>query len=313
SRYWQVIDDIRATTLYTSPTALRALIREGDSWVKKSSRASLRLLGTVGEPINPQVWRWYHDVVGEGRCPVVDTWWQTETGGILITPLPGATPCKPGSATLPFFGVEPIIVDAEGKTIEGPGEGVLCVKKPWPGEARTTWGDHQRFLETYFGRFPGLYFTGDGCRGDEDGYWWIPGRVDDVINVSGHRIGTAEVESALVAHDAVAEAAVVPFPHDRKGQGIMAWVTLSAEAAEAHGTSGELVGALKEQVRHRIGPIAPPDRILFVTGLPKTRSGKIMRRILRKLAAGEREGFGDISTLADPSVVDELLRVSEKS
>jgi len=321
-RYWQVIDDLLATTLYTSPTALRALIREGDEWVKRSKRSSLRLLGTVGEPINPEVWYWYHEVVGEGRCPVVDTWWQTETGGVLIAPLPGATPCKPGSATLPFFGVEPVLLDAEGQPLDGPGEGFLCIAKPWPGQARTIWGDHQRFLETYFGRFSGLYFTGDGCKRDEDGYWWITGRVDDVLNVSGHRIGTAEVESALVAHDAVAEAAVVPFPHDIKGQGIMAWVTLSlggrGDASEGDSDPEELVGALKEQVRNVIGPIARPDRVVFVSSLPKTRSGKIMRRILRKIAAGERDGFGDLSTLADPNVVEELLaagapRVSTES
>jgi acetyl-CoA synthetase len=313
-RYWQVIDDLRVTNLYTSPTALRALIREGDEWVERSSRSSLRLLGTVGEPINPEVWRWYHDVVGEGRCPIIDTWWQTETGGILISPLPGATPCKPGSATLPFFGVEPVLLDGEGNILSGPGEGYLCIAKPWPGQARTIWGDHQRFLETYFSRFNGLYFTGDGCRRDADGYWWITGRVDDVINVSGHRIGTAEVESALVAHEAVAEAAVVPFPHELKGQGIMAWVTLAQNALADADESGrwdpeELVGALKEQVRHVIGPIAKPDRVVFVTGLPKTRSGKIMRRILRKIAAGETEGFGDLSTLSDPSVVADLLDI----
>ncbi|NVB40662.1 acetate--CoA ligase [Pseudenhygromyxa sp. WMMC2535] len=305
SRYWQVIDDLGATTLYTSPTALRALKREGDEHVAKSSRSTLRLLGTVGEPINPEIWHWYDEVVGERRRPIVDTWWQTETGGVLIAPLPGATPTKPGSATLPVFGVDPVLVDAEGKELDGPGEGLLCIRQPWPGQARTIWGDHERFLDTYFSRFDGMYFTGDGCRRDEDGYYWITGRVDDVINVSGHRIGTAEIESALVAHESVAEAAVVPCPHDVKGQGIMAWVTVRAGIE----SSLELVGALKQQVRHVIGPIATPDRIVFVDALPKTRSGKIMRRILRKIAAGARDGFGDTSTLADPGVVDSLITV----
>jgi acetyl-CoA synthetase len=306
SRLWQVVDDLKATILYTAPTALRALIKEGDGFVKKSSRKTLRLLGSVGEPINPEVWRWYHDVVGEGRCPVVDTWWQTETGGILIAPLPGATPCKPGSATLPFFGVEPVLVDDEGRVIEGNGvSGNLCLARSWPGQARTLYGHHQRFVETYYSRFPTLYFTGDGCRRDEDGYYWITGRVDDVLNVSGHRLGTAEVESALVAHESVAEAAVVGFPHDLKGTGVCAFVTMKPDWAEA--SPEQMVGALKEQVRHVIGPIATPDRVVLVNGLPKTRSGKILRRMLRKIASGETDNLGDASTLADPAVLDELL------
>ncbi|HVR12111.1 MAG TPA: acetate--CoA ligase [Thermoanaerobaculia bacterium] len=305
-RYWQVVDDLKVTKFYTAPTAIRAIARAGDELVKRHSRESLRILGSVGEPINPEVWMWYHDVVGDGRCPVVDTWWQTESGGILITPLPGATPAKPGSATLPFFGVQPVIVDEAGKVLEGNGvSGMLCLKGTWPGQARTIYGDHARFRETYFSRFPGLYFTGDGCRRDEDGYYWITGRVDDVLNVAGHRLGTAEIESALVAHAAVAEAAVVGFPHDIKGTGIFAYVhtTPAFEGWEPH----ELVGALKEQVRNAIGPIATPDRIQIVTGLPKTRSGKIMRRILRKIASGEYEDLGDITTLADPSVVEKLV------
>ncbi|WP_375771207.1 acetate--CoA ligase [Archangium gephyra] len=309
SRMWQVVDDLKATILYTSPTALRALIREGDAWVKKSSRKSLRILGSVGEPINPEVWRWYHDVVGEGRCDVVDTWWQTETGGILITPLPGATPAKPGSATLPFFGIEPVLVDEKGAVIEGNGvSGNLCLKRPWPGQARTIWGDHRRFRETYFSTYPGMYFTGDGCRRDEDGYYWITGRVDDVLNVSGHRLGTAEIESALVAHEAVAEAAVVGFPHDIKGTGICAYVTVKPGDM----SSEQLVGALKEQVRRIIGPLATPDRIRVVTGLPKTRSGKIMRRILRKVAEGQTDSLGDITTLAEPQVVDEIVQLEQR-
>ncbi len=305
SRYWDVVDDIKATTLYTSPTALRALMREGDEPVKKSSRASLRVLGTVGEPINPEVWRWYSEVVGNGNLPIVDTWWQTETGGILISPLPNATPTKPGSATLPLFGIEPLLVDQEGKMLEGNDvSGYLCIKHPWPGQARTIHGNHKRYLETYFSQYPPYYFTGDGCRRDEDGYYWITGRVDDVINVSGHRLGTAEVESALVAHQAVAEAAVVPCPHEIKGQGIFAFVVpIAGVDWESH----ELQGALKEQVRQVIGPIATPDEIRVTAGLPKTRSGKIMRRILRKIAAGEGDQLGDISTLADPSVVEALL------
>ncbi len=305
-RYWRMVDDLGITIFYTAPTALRAIAREGNEPVTRASRKSLRILGTVGEPINPEVWQWYHDVVGEGRCAVVDTWWQTETGGILITPLPGATPTKPGSATLPFFGVEPVLVDEEGREIPGNGvSGNLCLKRSWPGQARTIYGDHQRFRETYFSRFPGLYFTGDGCRRDEDGYYWITGRVDDVLNVSGHRLGTAEVESALVAHAAVAEAAVVGFPHDIKGTGIFAYVIVTPDFESAD--PGELVGALKEQVRHAIGAIATPDRIQIAPGLPKTRSGKIMRRILRQIAAGEYEELGDITTLADPGVVEQLV------
>jgi acetyl-CoA synthetase len=305
-RYWQVVDDLGVTIFYTAPTAIRAIAREGNEPVTRASRRSIRVLGTVGEPINPEVWRWYHDVVGEGRSAVVDTWWQTETGGIMITPLPGATPTKPGSATFPFFGVEPVLVDDEGRRLEGDGvRGNLCLARPWPGMARTLYGDHQRFQETYYGRFPGLYFTGDGCRRDEDGYYWITGRVDDVLNVSGHRLGTAEVESALVAHDAVAEAAVVGFPHEIKGTGIYAFCHVTPEYQSWD--PEELAGALKEQVRHAIGPIAAPDRIQLVPGLPKTRSGKIMRRILRQIAAGEYDDLGDITTLADPGVVEKLV------
>jgi acetyl-CoA synthetase len=310
-RYWQIVDDLKITKFYTAPTAIRAIARAGDAYVKRYRRDSLRILGTVGEPINPEVWMWYHDVVGEGRCAVVDTWWQTETGGILITPLPGATPTKPGSATLPFFGVRPVIVDEAGKVLEGNDvSGNLCLSGSWPGQARTIYGDHSRFKETYFSRFPGLYFTGDGCRRDQDGYYWITGRVDDVLNVAGHRLGTAEIESALVAHAAVAEAAVVGFPHDIKGTGIFAYVnpTPAFESAEPH----ELVGMLKEQVRNAIGPIATPDRIQIVAGLPKTRSGKIMRRILRKIASSEYEDLGDITTLADPSVVEKLVADHQK-
>jgi acetyl-CoA synthetase len=311
SRFWNVVDDLQCTTLYTSPTALRALMREGDGPVKKTSRKSLRLLGTVGEPINPEVWKWYHDVVGDKRCPVVDTWWQTETGGVLISPLPAVTPPKPGSATLPFYGIEPVLVDDEGRLVQGNGvKGNLCLARPWPGQARTLYGDHRRFRETYFSRFPGLYFTGDGCTRDEDGYYWITGRVDDVLNVSGHRIGTAEVESALVAHDAVAESAVVGIPHDLKGQGICAWVVLRQGMEEWDPV--QLAGALKEQVRHVIGPIATPDVIHVVPALPKTRSGKIMRRLLRKIAEGQRDDFGDTSTLAEPQVVEQLITVAEE-
>ncbi len=284
-RYWRIVDDLGVDIFYTAPTALRAIAREGDDWVKKYSRKSLKVLGTVGEPINPEIWKWYHDVVGEGRCAVVDTWWQTETGGILITPLPGAIPTKPGSATLPFFGIDPVLVDDDGVELEGNGvSGNLCLRRSWPGQARTIYGDHSRFRETYFTRFEGLYFTGDGCRRDEDGYYWITGRVDDVLNVSGHRLGTAEVESALVAHAAVAEAAVVGFPHDIKGTGIFAFVIVTPEY-ESYDPD-ELAGMLKEQVRQVIGPIATPDRIVVAPGLPKTRSGKIMRRILRKIAEG---------------------------
>jgi acetyl-CoA synthetase len=305
-RYWRMVDDLGINIFYTAPTAIRAIARAGDEWVKRYKRDSLRILGSVGEPINPEVWLWYHDVVGEGRCAVVDTWWQTETGGILITPLPGATPVKPGSATLPFFGIVPVLVDENGTELKGNGvSGNLCLRGTWPGQARTLYGDHRRFRQTYFTQYPGLYFTGDGCRRDEDGYYWITGRVDDVLNVSGHRLGTAEVESALVAHDAVGEAAVVGFPHDIKGTGIYAYVHPTPEFEKAD--PEELVGMLKEQVRHAIGSIATPDRIQIVTGLPKTRSGKIMRRILRKIAAGEYEELGDITTLADPSVVEKLV------
>ena len=308
SRFWEVIDKHRVTIFYTAPTAIRALMREGADPVRKTSRASLRLLGSVGEPINPEAWRWYYEVVGDSRCPVVDTWWQTETGGILITPLPGATDLKPGSASLPFFGVRPALVDANGERLEGAAEGNLVLLDSWPGQMRTVYGDHQRFIDTYFRTYPGAYFTGDGCRRDEDGYYWITGRVDDVINVSGHRIGTAEVESALVSHPKVAEAAVVGFPHDLKGQGIYAYVTLIAGEAQTDELHKELVA----WVRKEIGPIATPDHLQWAPGLPKTRSGKIMRRILRKIAeAGSSElapdQLGDTSTLADPSVVESLV------
>ncbi len=303
SRFWQVIDKHKVSIFYTAPTAIRALMREGESYVKKTSRKSLRLLGTVGEPINPEAWLWYYNHVGEARCPIVDTWWQTETGGILITPLPGATPLKPGSATWPFFGVKPVIVDGEGKLLEGAAEGNLCIADAWPGMMRTVYGDHKRFVETYFSTFPGKYFTGDGARRDEDDYYWITGRVDDVINVSGHRLGTAEIESALVAHAKVAEAAVVGYPHDIKGQGIYAYVTLNAGEEPSEALRKELVG----WVRKEIGPIASPDLIQWAPGLPKTRSGKIMRRILRKIAANEHQALGDTSTLADPAVVDGLV------
>jgi acetyl-CoA synthetase len=306
ARIWEVVDRHRVSTIYTAPTALRSLMREGDDWVKTTSRASLKLLGTVGEPINPEAWRWYHAVVGEGRCPIVDTWWQTETGGHMITPLPGATALKPGSATTPFFGVEPVLVDADGKHLEGATDGNLCIARSWPGQMRTVYGDHDRFFQTYFSTYKGMYFTGDGCRRDADGYYWITGRVDDVINVSGHRMGTAEVESALVLHQAVAEAAVVGMPHDIKGQGIYAYVTLNAGEAP----SDELRKTLVAWVRHEIGPIATPDVIQFAPGLPKTRSGKIMRRILRKIAEGDTSSLGDISTLADPSVVEDLVKNS---
>ncbi len=303
SRFWEVIDKHKVTIFYTAPTAIRALMREGEAPVKKTSRASLRLLGSVGEPINPEAWRWYYEVVGDGRCPIVDTWWQTETGGILITPLAGAIDLKPGSATLPFFGVRPALVDANGEQLEGATEGNLVLLDSWPGQMRTVYGDHQRFIDTYFRTYPGTYFTGDGCRRDEDGYYWITGRVDDVINVSGHRIGTAEVESALVAHPKVAEAAVVGFPHDIKGQGIYAYVTLKAGEAQ----SEELLKELVAWVRKEIGPIATPDHLQWAPGLPKTRSGKIMRRILRKIAENAPEQLGDTSTLADPSVVESLV------
>ena len=304
SRFWQVIDKHQVSLFYTAPTAIRSLMREGDGPVKATSRKSLRLLGSVGEPINPEAWRWYHEVIGDSRCPIVDTWWQTETGGILISPLPGAIDAKPGSATLPFFGVQPALVDAEGTRLEGAAEGNLVLLGSWPGQMRSVYGDHPRFIETYFKTYPGMYFTGDGCRRDADGYYWITGRVDDVINVSGHRIGTAEVESALVSHQHVAEAAVVGFPHDIKGQGIYAYVTLKqgVEATE------ELRKALVQQVRHEIGPTATPDHIQWAPGLPKTRSGKIMRRILRKIAENAPDQLGDTSTLADPSVVESLVR-----
>jgi acetyl-CoA synthetase len=298
-----VVDRHQVHTVFTAPTALRALMKDGDSFVKATSRASLKLLGTVGEPINPEAWRWYHDVVGDGRCPIIDTWWQTETGGAMIAPMPGATALKPGSATRPMPGVDPQIVDAEGQVLTGSAEGNLVIAKSWPGQMRTVWGDHARFFQTYFSTYPGKYFTGDGCRRDEDGYYWITGRVDDVINVSGHRMGTAEVESALVLHPKVAEAAVVGMPHDIKGQGIYAYVTLNAgeEASDA------LHSELRQWVRTEIGPIATPDALQFAPGLPKTRSGKIMRRILRKIAEGDVSSLGDTSTLADPAVVDDLV------
>jgi acetyl-CoA synthetase len=303
SRFWEVIDKHKVNTFYTAPTAIRALMQGGDGPVTKTSRASLRLLGTVGEPINPEAWEWYHRVVGERRCPIVDTWWQTETGGILITPLPGATRLKPGSATRPFFGVQPEIVDADGNPLAGPAAGNLCIADSWPGQMRTVYGDHERFVQTYFSTYPGRYFTGDGCRRDADGYYWITGRVDDVINVAGHRLGTAEVESALVAHTKVSEAAVVGYPHNIKGQGIYAYVTLMSGEEPSEQLRSELVA----WVRKEIGPIASPDLIQFAPGLPKTRSGKIMRRILRKIAEDEFQNLGDTSTLAEPGVVDDLV------
>jgi acetyl-CoA synthetase len=303
SRFWHVVDKHRVTIFYTAPTAIRALMREGDAPVKAASRATLRLLGTVGEPINPEAWEWYYRVVGDSRCPVVDTWWQTETGGILISPLPGATDLKAGSATLPLPGVRPALVDAEGRILEGAASGNLVLQDSWPGQMRTVYGDHQRFIDTYFKAYRGMYFTGDGARRDEDGYWWITGRVDDVMNVSGHRIGTAEVESALVAHPEVAEAAVVGCPHEVKGQGIYAYVTLKSGATPTEALRAELA----QWVRREIGPIATPDFIQWAPGLPKTRSGKIMRRILRKIASEEHEQLGDTSTLADPAVVADLV------
>jgi acetyl-CoA synthetase len=303
SRFWQIVDKYQVNILYTAPTALRSLMREGDDWVTRTSRKSLRLLGSVGEPINPEAWNWYHNVVGDGRCPIVDTWWQTETGGQMISPLPGATALKPGSATKPLFGVLPELVDAEGKVLDGAVEGNLVIADSWPGQMRTVWNDHERFFQTYFSTYPGKYFTGDGCRRDEDGYYWITGRVDDVINVSGHRMGTAEVESALVAHAKVAEAAVVGMPHDVKGQGIYAYVTLNANAEPSEALRKELV----QWVRREIGPIATPDILQFAPALPKTRSGKIMRRILRKIAENQLDQLGDTSTLADPAVVDALI------
>ncbi|MFL5155951.1 MAG: acetate--CoA ligase [Microvirga sp.] len=303
SRFWQVVDKHQVNIFYTAPTAIRSLMQAGEDPVRRTSRRSLRLLGSVGEPINPEAWAWYHRVVGDGRCPIVDTWWQTETGGILITPLPGAIAQKPGSATKPFFGVKPVVVDADGKELAGACEGNLCIADSWPGQMRTVFGDHERFVQTYFSTYPGKYFTGDGCRRDGDGYYWITGRVDDVINVSGHRMGTAEVESALVAHPKVSEAAVVGYPHDIKGQGIYAYVTLMTGEAPSDGLRKELVA----WVRKEIGPIASPDLIQFAPGLPKTRSGKIMRRILRKIAEDEFGALGDTSTLADPAVVDDLI------
>ncbi|HIE80887.1 MAG TPA: acetate--CoA ligase, partial [Nitrospinaceae bacterium] len=303
-RFWDVVDRLKVTQFYTAPTAIRALMSHGDEAPAKYDLSSLRVLGTVGEPINPEAWRWYYKNIGKGNCPIVDTWWQTETGGILITPLPGCTPAKPGSATLPFFGVKPVVIEAEtGKTLEGNGvTGVLAISEPWPGQMRTIYGDHERFEETYFKLYPGYYFTGDGCRRDEDGYYWITGRVDDVINVAGHRIGTAEVESALVLNESVAEAAVVGFPHEIKGQGIYAYVSLM----DGVQPDDALKKTLVQFVRKEIGPIAAPDIIHWAPALPKTRSGKIMRRILRKIAANEADQLGDISTLADPSVVDNL-------
>ncbi len=303
-RYWDVVQRLKITQFYTAPTAIRAIMREGDQWPAKYDRSSLRVLGSVGEPINPEAWRWYFEKIGDGRCQIVDTFWQTETGSIMITPLPAAIPTKPGSATLPFFGVEPVVLDDKGKELEGNGvSGVLAFKRAWPSMARTIQNDHQRFVDTYLKPFPGYYFTGDGCRRDEDGYWWITGRVDDVINVSGHRLGTAEVESALVSHPGCAEAAVCGYPHEIKGQGIFAYVLLKDGYAE----TPELIGELRNEVRHHIGPIATPDVILVAPGLPKTRSGKIMRRILRKIAADETDNLGDISTLADPAVVQLLI------
>ena len=303
SRFWQICDKFGVNIFYTAPTAIRALMGQGDDFVKRTSRESVRILGTVGEPINPEAWEWYYHVVGDARCPIVDTWWQTETGGVMITPLPGCTRLKPGSATRPLFGIEPVLVDPEGNELDGVAEGALCIKRSWPGQMRTVFGDHERFIQTYFSTFPGLYMTGDGARRDEDGYYWITGRVDDVINVSGHRMGTAEVESALVLHATVAEAAVVGYPHHIKGQGIYAYVTLNAGTEATDALKKELVGL----VRKEIGPIASPDVIQFAPGLPKTRSGKIMRRILRKVAANEVDNLGDTSTLAEPAVVDDII------
>ena len=303
SRFWQVVENHKVNIFYTAPTAIRALMREGDAPVTGTDRSSLRLLGSVGEPINPEAWMWYRDVVGDGRCPIVDTWWQTETGGILITPLPGATATKPGSATRPFFGIDPVLVDGDNNVLDGAADGNLCINRSWPGQMRTVYGDHQRFIETYFTTFPGRYFSGDGARRDADDYFWITGRVDDVLNVSGHRMGTAEIESALVAHPQVAESAVVGYPHDIKGQGIYAYVTL-VEGVEA---SDELAAELRQWTRKEIGPIATPDLLQWAPQLPKTRSGKIMRRILRKIAANDYADLGDTSTLTDPSVVTDLV------
>lgn len=304
SRFWQVCDKHKISIFYTAPTAIRALMREGEGPVKATDRSSLRLLGTVGEPINPEAWEWYFHVVGDGRCPIVDTWWQTETGGAMIVPLPGTSDMKPGAGSHPFFGIEPALVDAEGQELNGATDGNLIIKNSWPGQMRTVYGDHQRFIDTYFSTYPGNYFTGDGCRRDEDGFYWITGRVDDVINVSGHRMGTAEVESALVSHDTVAEAAVVGYPHDIKGQGIYAYVTVTAGTP----VTDELRAELVKHVRSEIGPIATPDLIQFAVGLPKTRSGKIMRRILRKIAENSFDNLGDTSTLAEPGVVDDLIQ-----
>ncbi|NOS73574.1 MAG: acetate--CoA ligase [Methyloglobulus sp.] len=308
-RFWRVIDKHHVNIFYTAPTAIRALMAQGDDFVTRTDRSSLRILGSVGEPINPEAWEWYYHVVGDGRCPIMDTWWQTETGGILITPLPGVTPLKPGSATLPFFGIQPDIVDGEGNVMTGDATGILVIGTPWPGQARTIYGDHQRFVDTYFKAFPGYYFAGDGARRDEDGYFWITGRVDDVINVSGHRLGTAEVESALVLHELVAEAAVVGYPHDIKGQGIYAYVTLNTGVTPSEELRKELINL----VRQEIGAIATPDVIQWAPGLPKTRSGKIMRRILRKVAANELDNLGDTSTLADPAVVEDIINNRAKS
>ena len=308
SRFWRVVEKHKVEIFYTAPTAIRALMRDGDDFVKAADRSSLRLLGTVGEPINPEAWLWYYNVVGDGKHPIVDTWWQTETGGILISPLPGATDLKPGSATKPLPGIFPAIVDANGEFLEGEAEGNMVIAGSWPGQMRSIYGDHQRFVDTYFKTYPGLYFTGDGVKRDADGYYWITGRVDDVINVSGHRLGTAEIESALVAHHKVAEAAVVGYPHDIKGQGIYAYVTLMEDAeAESGGDDAKLEKELSDWVRQEIGPIAKPDLIQLTPALPKTRSGKIMRRILRKIAENEYSALGDISTLADPGVVDALI------
>ena len=307
SRFWQVVDKHKVNTFYTAPTAIRALMCKGEEFVKKTNRKSLRILGTVGEPINPEAWEWYYHIVGDGNCPVIDTWWQTETGGHLITPLPGATDLKPGSATLPFFGIEPCLIDDKGNEIEGAGEGSLCFKRPWPGQMRTVFGDHERFKNTYFQTYPGLYFSGDGARRDKDGYYWITGRVDDVINVSGHRMGTAEVESALVLHNDVAESAVVGYPHEIKGQGIYAYVTLN----DGITSNDELKQELVQHVRNEIGSFASPDIIQWAPGLPKTRSGKIMRRILRKIATNEIDNLGDTSTLAEPEVVNGLIENRE--
>ena len=303
SRWWQIVDKHKVNIFYTAPTAIRALMREGDGPVKKTSRKSLKLLGTVGEPINPEAWMWYYKTVGDSRCPIVDTWWQTETGGILIAPQPGAIDLKPGSATKPFYGIKPVLVDKDGKVIKGEGQGRLCMASSWPGQMRTVYGDHQRFIDTYFSQFDGKYFTGDGCKRDKDGYYWITGRVDDVIIVSGHNLGTAEIESAFVAHPKVAEAAVVGFPHSIKGNGLYCYVTLNA----GENPTGDLERDLKQWVRKQIGPICYPDVIQFAPGLPKTRSGKIMRRILRKIAANEPDNLGDTTTLADPSVVTSLV------